>query len=286
MIIEKLLLREGMIENLDTFSEKRNLIYSKTNTKGKSTFVRLLFYALGYPIPNMRGIKYEDIITEITFSEKGQKYTATRENNLLMLLLLPCILGIVAALLFFMERDNDTFKNLRTIPITSSQMVIAKCIVLLLLSIAFCISSTVASILCGFVFFGVTDILFKVLFSAIYGLLIAISALPLILLIIFFSRSYIFSIMLCVFYSVFNLLSTFSMTALPKWLVLTLPTPSIMLWGTQQMSSRTAINDTEDLQNFIQMGLIPSTPQLIITLGVIGAVSLLLAVYLYKKRSE
>ena len=50
-----------MIENLDTFSEKRNLIYSKTNTKGKSTFVRLLFYALGYPIPNMRGIKYEDI---------------------------------------------------------------------------------------------------------------------------------------------------------------------------------------------------------------------------------
>lgn len=203
-----------------------------------------------------------------------------------MLLLLPCILGIVAALLFFMERDNDTFKNLRTIPITSSQMVIAKCIVLLLLSIAFCISSTVASILCGFVFFGVTDILFKVLFSAIYGLLIAISALPLILLIIFFSRSYIFSIMLCVFYSVFNLLSTFSMTALPKWLVLTLPTPSIMLWGTQQMSSRTAINDTEDLQNFIQMGLIPSTPQLIITLGVIGVVSLLLAVYLYKKRSE
>ena len=106
------------------------------------------------------------------------------------------------------------------------------------------------------------------------------------LLIIFFSRSYIFSIMLCVFYSVFNLLSTFSMTALPKWLVLTLPTPSIMLWGTQQMSSRTAINDTEDLQNFIQMGLIPSTPQLIITLGVIGVVSLLLAVYLYKKRSE
>lgn len=85
MIIEKLLLREGMIENLDTFSEKRNLIYSKTNTKGKSTFVRLLFYALGYPIPNMRGIKYEDIITEITFSEKGQKYTATRENNLLTL---------------------------------------------------------------------------------------------------------------------------------------------------------------------------------------------------------
>ena len=43
-----------------------------------------------------------------------------------MLLLLPCILGIIAALLFFMERDNDTFKNLRTIPVTSTQIGIGK----------------------------------------------------------------------------------------------------------------------------------------------------------------
>lgn len=85
MIIEKLLLREGMTANLDTFSEKRNLIYSNTNTKGKSTYVRLLFYALGYPIPNMRGIKYEEITTEVTFSEKGERYTAIRENNLITL---------------------------------------------------------------------------------------------------------------------------------------------------------------------------------------------------------
>ena len=71
MIIEKLLLREGMIENLDTFSEKRNLIYSKTNTKGKSTFVRLLFYALGYPIPNMRGIKYCLLYTSPSPRDRG-----------------------------------------------------------------------------------------------------------------------------------------------------------------------------------------------------------------------
>ena len=27
--------------------------------------------------------------------------------------LLPCLIGVIAAMLFFMERDNDTFKNLR-----------------------------------------------------------------------------------------------------------------------------------------------------------------------------
>ena len=35
--------------------------------------------------------------------------------------LLPCIIGVIAAILFFMERDNDTFKNLRTIPVTSTK---------------------------------------------------------------------------------------------------------------------------------------------------------------------
>lgn len=212
-----------------------NLIRCEFWKLKRKMFVQLVLAAsFLFPIP-LTAIIYYLNTAQNKYATKAAAFDALWQSviGFGMLLLLPCILGIVAALLFFMERDNDTFKNLRTIPITSSQMVIAKCIVLLLLSIAFCISSTVASILCGFVFFGVTDILFKVLFSAIYGLLIAISALPLILLIIFFSRSYIFSIMLCVFYSVFNLLSTFSMTALPKWLVLTLPTPSIMLWGTQ-----------------------------------------------------
>ena len=45
-------------------------------------------------------------------------------------LLLPCMIGVLAAMLFFMERDNDTFKNLRTIPVTSTQMILAKIIVL------------------------------------------------------------------------------------------------------------------------------------------------------------
>lgn len=51
--------------------------------------------------------------------------------------LLPCIIGVIAAILFFMERDNDTFKNLRTIPVTSTQMVLAKIIVLFLFGIVF-----------------------------------------------------------------------------------------------------------------------------------------------------
>lgn len=52
--------------------------------------------------------------------------------------LLPCLIGVIAAMLFFMERDNDTFKNLRTIPVTSTQMVLAKILVLFSLALFLC----------------------------------------------------------------------------------------------------------------------------------------------------
>lgn len=83
MIIKKLILKEGIEINVDEFSEKSNLIYSSTNTKGKSTYLRLMFYALGYQIPNMRGVNYNNISTEITFSEKDKEYLVNREGDLL-----------------------------------------------------------------------------------------------------------------------------------------------------------------------------------------------------------
>ena len=82
MIIKSFYIKEKFVENIDTFSEKRNLIYSKSNSKGKSTYLRLLFYALGYSIPQMKDIKYSDIVTELYFEEKGVEFCATREENL------------------------------------------------------------------------------------------------------------------------------------------------------------------------------------------------------------
>ena len=64
-------------------------------------------------------------------------------------LLLPCVIGVIAAMLFFMERDNDTFKNLRTIPVTSTQMILAKIIVLFLFGLIFCLSTATVTIVCG-----------------------------------------------------------------------------------------------------------------------------------------
>ena len=77
-----------------------------------------------------------------------------------VIFLLPCIIGVIAAMLFFMERDNDTFKNLRTIPVTSTQMIAAKVIVLFVFGIIFCLASMLATIICGsfsMEVYGLTD---------------------------------------------------------------------------------------------------------------------------------
>ena len=85
MILKRLILKEGIACSSDSFSEKRNLIFSETNTKGKTTYLRLLFYSLGYSIPNMKGISFEKIQTTIVFSEKDQEYTVERNGNILEL---------------------------------------------------------------------------------------------------------------------------------------------------------------------------------------------------------
>lgn len=85
MYIEKLILHEGAFTCNDEF-EKLNLIYSKKNSCGKSTYFRFLFYALGYPVPSMKGVDYVDVNTELVISIKGNRYYITRTYNAISLL--------------------------------------------------------------------------------------------------------------------------------------------------------------------------------------------------------
>ena len=54
-----------------------------------------------------------------------------------LVFLLPCLIGIIAAILFFIERDCDTSKNIRTIPVTNTQLIMVKNSMLFIFSVAF-----------------------------------------------------------------------------------------------------------------------------------------------------
>ncbi len=195
-------------------------------------------------------------------------------------LLLPCVIGIIAAMLFFMERDNDTFKNLRTIPVTSSQMIFAKIVVLFVMGAAFSISSALAAVLCGGLVSEVNGLTYKLLIALEMGIFITAGTLPLIVLVVFFSRTYIFSVLLCVFYSVLSLTAECSFGVLPKAVCWLMPIPLTTLWSAGDMERHGEI----EIRGLAYLQ--PTTFQTIAILSIEAFISVMVIDYLYKKRRE
>jgi len=196
-------------------------------------------------------------------------------------LLLPCIIGVIAAILFFMERDNDTFKSLRTIPVTSTQMIFAKIMVLFFMGVIFSLFSALAAVLCGSLVSEVNGVAYKLLVALQMGIFITAGTLPLIVLVVFFSRTYIFSILLCVFYSVLSLTAESCFGVLPKAICWLMPIPLITLWSAGDMEQHGVIEVRGALRD-----LMPTTFQTIAILGIWAVASIIVTDYLYKKRGE
>lgn len=72
-------------ERVFDFLGENTLIYSKDNSVGKSTLLRIIFYSLGYPIPGTMSIKFRNLSLhmEIVVSEKT--YVISRHNEKLEL---------------------------------------------------------------------------------------------------------------------------------------------------------------------------------------------------------
>ena len=196
-------------------------------------------------------------------------------------LLLPCVIGVIAAVLFFMERDNDTFKNLRTIPVTSSQMIFAKIIVLFVMGVIFSMVSALAAVLCGSLVSEVNGVAYKLSVALEMGFFITAGTLPLVVLVVFFSKTYIFSVLLCVFYSVLSLTAESSFGALPKALCWLMPIPLTTLWSAGDMT-RHGVMESVGALEYLQ----PTTFQTIAILGFWAVVSVIVIDHLYKKRGE
>ena len=119
-----------------------------------------------------------------------------------LVFLLPCLIGIIAAILFFIERDCDTSKNLRTIPVTNTQLIMAKKFLCsFIFSVAFCLISTLSvALFCKLFHVGmVYGMTYKIFMSLIFGVLIVAASLPIVFLIIYFNKSFLLSILLAFF---------------------------------------------------------------------------------------
>lgn len=69
-----------------SFNKSVNIIFSKKNSVGKTTLLRLLMYSMGYPIPNTRGIRFSDYETVLTVvGANDEDYVLIRNKDYLEL---------------------------------------------------------------------------------------------------------------------------------------------------------------------------------------------------------
>ena len=196
------------------------------------------------------------------------------------LLFLPCILGIIASMLFFMERDNDTLKNLLVIPLPRSQILFAKLFVLLAMSVLYSVASLGATLIGGIFTGRVEGVLARLLVSAALGVFVMLAAMPVIAVILAGNKSYIFSILLSFFYAIIGFLVAWSYPAQPGagmlgTLASVLPIPLIFRWYIGALPVEPALDY-----------LLPytvSTPALAAILAVVGCAFGALAVFFYKR---
>ena len=86
MIIKSLKVIFNEKEFLFGFTKNCNLIYSKENSKGKTTLVRFLLYALGYQIPATAGIgDFAKFTFILNITINGKNITITRHDTEVLL---------------------------------------------------------------------------------------------------------------------------------------------------------------------------------------------------------
>ena len=109
-------------------------------------------------------------------------------------------------------------------------MIFAKIIVLFLFGLIFCLSTAAVTIVCGSLIAEVGGLGYKLWLAVEMGIFITAGTLPLVVLVVFFSKTYIFSVLLCIFYSVLSLTAESSFGVLPKFLCWLMPIPLTNLW--------------------------------------------------------
>lgn len=82
MVINNIKINDNNKEYIYTFTNNYNMIYSKENSRGKTTLIRFILYALGYQIPATEGIgDFSKFIFTLTISSNNKNIIITRKDS-------------------------------------------------------------------------------------------------------------------------------------------------------------------------------------------------------------
>lgn len=201
------------------------------------------------------------------------------------LLLLP-VLVVLSTSLFFTEQDSDTLKNLITIPVSKGKLVLAKISVMAVISVVYSLAGFLASAVCakllGMAFINMEQ---KFVISLLLGLMMLAAALPCVVLVVWFNKNNLISIVITLFYTIINYvfhLTDLGMKTMVGFNIGTiLPIPLIQKWIFQFYSPGTGASAVfyESMRPYFV-----STPVCIGILTVMSVLSTALMIRIYNRR--
>ena len=185
-------------------------------------------------------------------------------------LLLPTVLGILGAILFYAEKTNGTQKNINTIPVSNIALLTAKVITILIFSIIYSLGTNGATLIGGFIIGNVDYIAYRLLLGILIGIMVSFSVFPIIVIEYLSNKGYIFSIIISFAYATSSFAIVFAMSNVLS------PLSAVFRWALPYMTS----GPTYGLDDWFL-----NTPSCIGVLILTTAASLTIAVIL-KKRQE
>lgn len=208
-----------------------------------------------------------------------------QENGFLVLIPLSVV---VAASLFFEEHDYDTLKNLMCVPVSKGRLAAAKVFVLLLFDVAYeLVGSAAAILLCAASGVSLKGWELQLALTLGTGIGIWAAAMPCLLLVVWFNKSYIISVIIAFAYMLIGYMQhiqrAFTWVPLGPNVTTFLPVPMISRWLYQFVSLEGAGETMITFYNQYKPYFVP-TPVLFAILTAEAAVCMALLMHIYKKQ--
>ena len=204
------------------------------------------------------------------------------------LLLMPAVI-VLASNLLFEEQDNDTLKNLMTVPVGKPELALAKMVLLFLFSVAFMAVGGLVNLAIVLASGLEPAGFWKLCWVGIgQGIMMWAGALPCVLLVVLLNRSYIISVIITFFYTTVNyifgtndffLMQPFGFN--PGTL---LPGPLTFRWFFQYLDTSDSSTQMSELLERISPYFV-TTPQAFLVVILESAVFLTLISLVYKRQS-
>lgn len=189
-------------------------------------------------------------------------------------LVLPIVLGIIAAILFHMENENGTLKNLSIIPVPRWKLLCAKVLVIYILAVFYGIAAIGATVVGGLLAGTVSGIPIKLAISFGMSVLTATASLPMIAVAVAFQKNLILPILCSVIYAV----TSFAFSVM----MLKIPAPLVLLFRCS-LPFLTAHPERMEIAGSVGNWVLPVFPSILALIG-IGIVCIVLSAYIYQKR--